>query len=218
MRPTSSIGSCAVAAVACCALAAGPASAALPEFIPGAGVHFVAKSGKTILETVSKNKLTCHADNGEGEIVAPKTLTVKLVLTGCQNKKVPCNTVGRGAGEVVLSADGTLGYVVNPEVKEVGLDLATPTGAPLMEFVCGPALRGFVSGSVIGKITPVNTFVKPPKHFTLLFKQAGGHEAITHLFGEPVDVPFTSFGGPSEESGLASKDMLGFAAPVDIAA
>jgi hypothetical protein len=168
--------------------------------------------------TVTKKRLTCLADTGSGEIVGPKTVTIVLVFTGCQDKKVPCNSPGKGAGEVVLNAIGTLGYIVNPEIKEVGLDLSSPTGAPLIEFQCGPAIRGIVTGSVIGQITPVNKFVKPPMRFLVKFKQLGGKQTITHLFGEPIDVPFTSFGGPPEESGLASTESIGFAVPVQIVA
>jgi hypothetical protein len=218
MRRGRSIGLCMAAALAGCAVAAGSASAALPEFVPGAAVPFTTKSGKTVLMTVGKAKLTCLADTGNGEIVGPKTATVKLIFTGCETKTIPCNTPALGAGEVALTATGTLGYTVNPEVKEVGLDLSNPTGGPMMEFQCGAALRGIVVGSVIGRLTPVNKFVKPPGHFLLVFKQAGGKQAITHLFGEPIDVPMTSFGGPFEESGLASAESISFPIPVKVAA
>jgi hypothetical protein len=73
-----------------------------------------------------------------------------------------------------------------------------PTGAPIAEYVCGPALHGVVDGSVIGKLTPVNVLLAPPKAFALKFVQKKGKQAITHLFGEPLDILATAFGGPSE--------------------
>jgi hypothetical protein len=212
------IGLCVAAAAVSCAVAAGPASAALPEFIPGAGVPFTVKSGKTILETVGKQKLTCLADTGAGEIIGPKNVTVVFVFSGCEHKKVMCNTPGVGPGEVVLQASGLLGYLVNPGIKTVGIDLSNPTGAPLMQFSCGAALRGFVVGSVIGQLTPVNKLVKPPASFSLKFSEAGGKQKITKLFAEPVDVPMTSYGGPLEESGLASTESISFKIPVKVVA
>jgi hypothetical protein len=218
VRRTRRIGLCLLATVAGCAVAAGSASAALPEFVPGAGPSFSVKSGKMVLKTVGKQQINCLADTGSGTLVGPKTVTISIVFSSCEHLKVPCNTVGMAPGEIALAADGTLGYLVNPEVKEVGLDLATPTGAPLMEFQCGAALRGFVDGSVIGKITPVNKVVPAAMHFTLKFAQVAGKQTFNHLFGEPIDVPFTSFGGPAEESGLGSVDALKFTAALMIAA
>ena len=110
----------------------------------------------------------------------------------------------------------TLGYINEPK-KEVGVDLSTATGGPLMEFMCGP-LKTVVDGSVIGKITPVNKLVKPPAHYTLRFAQSAGKQKPTKFESGPTDVLSTSFGGPFAESGLSSTDSISFAVPTMIAA
>ena len=81
----------------------------------------------------------------------------------------------------------TLGYI-NRVTKEVGVDLSSPTGAPITTFICGN-ITGSVIGSVIGLITPTNKVLNPPKHFTLKFTQKKGKQTITNLAGEPIDVP-----------------------------
>ena len=76
-----------------------------------------------------------------------------------------------------------------------------------------------VTGSVIEKITPVNKLVKPPAGFNLKFTQAKGKQKPPKFELGPVDVLETSInGGPIEESGLMSTDLLTFAAPLEIKA
>ncbi len=219
MRHLKRVAPCA-AAVGAIALWATPALGALPAFNPAAPIPFTSSSGASTLETVSKVKVKCKADTNKGEITGPNSVSVVVSFTGCEAKGgIMCNSPNGVAGEIVTTTlSGTLGYLVNPEIKEVGLDLSSPAGAVLAEFTCGAALRAIVTGSVIGQITPVNKLLLPPKHFMLKFKQKKGKQAITHLFGGPIDVLMTSFGGPFEESGLNSSDNVSFAAPVEIKA
>ena len=219
MRRTTTLGLCWMAALALGATVTASASAALPEFGGPFPVPFTSKSGVTTLETVKKAVIRCAADTGVGEVSGPKTGSVKITFTGCElvTLGLPCNTVGVPPGEIVTaSLLMTLGYINEPK-KEVGVDLSTATGAPVMEFVCGP-LRTLVDGSVIGKITPVNKPVAPPGHFTLKFTQALGKQKPTHFEAGPIDVLSTSFGGPFAESGLGSTDSLSFPVPMLIAA
>jgi len=218
MRHLKRVAPC-LAVIGVFGLAATPALAGLPEFSPPGGIPFTSTSGKSTLETVSKIKVTCKADTNHGELTGPKSLIITVTFTGCESKLILCNSPNGLPGEIITPVlSGTIGYLVNPEVKEVGVDLFSPTGAPVAEFLCGAALRAVVSGSVIGKITPVNKLLVPPKHFTLTFKQKKGKQAITHLFAEPMDVLMASFGGPPEEAGLASTDQLSFVAPVEVKA
>jgi hypothetical protein len=212
------LGLCCIAVLALCATVTASASAALPEFLPSP-MPFTAKSGATTLETVSKAKITCISDTATGEVTGPKTGTVTIKLSGCElvTLGLACNTVGAPPGEITtVSLLMTLGYINGPK-KEVGLDLSTATGGPLLEFVCGP-LKVIVEGSAIGKVTPVNKLIKPPGHFTLKFAQSTGKQKPTHFESGPIDVLSTSFGGPFLESGLASTDTLAFPAPLMIAA
>jgi hypothetical protein len=213
------VGLVALALLAIGACSAASASAALPEFAPFPA-PFTAKSGATTLETVKGAQITCVADSGGGEVTGPKTGSIKLVFTGCElvTLALPCNTPGVPPGEIITpSLLMTLDYISIEPKKEVGIDLSTATGGPLMEFMCG-ALKVTVAGSVIGKITPINKVVKPPAHFVLKFAQAAGKQKPMKFAGGPIDVPMTSFGGPFVESGLASSETLAFPIAMVIAA
>ena len=219
MTRVRTLGLCCIAMLALGAGATASASAAFPEFTGPFPTPFTSKSGITTLETVKKAVITCKADKGSGEVTGPKTGTMTITFTGCEfvTIGVVCNTTGVPPGEIVTAPlVMTLGYINGPK-KEVGIDLATATGGPLMEFSCG-GLRVLVDGSVIGKITPVNKVVAPPSHFALRFTQAGGKQKPTKFEAGPTDVLSTSFGGPFAESGLSSPEEVAFAVPTMIAA
>jgi hypothetical protein len=218
MKRARTAGVC-IAVFAASATWVASAAAALPEFSGPFPAPFTAKSGVTILETVSKAEIKCTADKGSGEVTGPKTGSVTLTLSGCElvTLGLPCNTAGVPPGEIVTtSLLATLGYI-NEVKKEAGLDLSTATGGPLIDALCGP-VKTTIVGSVIGKITPVNKLLKPPAHFSLKFAQSAGKQKPTKFEGGPPDVLFTSFGGPSFESGLASTDTIAFPIPMLIAA
>jgi hypothetical protein len=218
MKRITITGLCLAAMTLTSAVATTTASAALPEFSGPFSKTFTSTSGKTLLETVGKAKLVCGADTNLGEITGPQTGVVKIKFTKCAVKSIPCNTPGLPAGEIATTILAIkLGYI-NKAKKEVGMDLLSATGAPVMEFMCGSALRGLVIGSVIGRVTPINKPVVPPKTFLLKFTQALGVQKPVKLEGQPKDVLETSFGGPFEESGLASTDSLLFGEPVVLAA
>lgn len=111
---------------------------------------------------------------------------------------------------------GTLGYI-NREKREVGIDFARD-GGPIAEFICGK-LVVVVEGSVIGNISPVNKLLKPPSHFVLQFVQKGGETEVHQTRRWTADVLQTSLnGGPFEQPGLSSTDLIMFVAPVEIKA
>jgi hypothetical protein len=219
MTRVRTLGFCCIAMLALGAGVTASASAALPEFTGPFPTPFTSKSGVTTLETVKKAVITCKADKGSGEVTGPKTGNMRITFTGCEfvTIGVVCNSTGVPPGEIVTAPlVMTLGYINGPK-KEVGIDLSTATGGPLMEFSCG-GLRVLVDGSVIGKITPVNKVVAPPSHFALRFTQAGGKQKPTKFEAGPTDVLSTSFGGPFAESGLSSPEEVAFAVPTMIAA
>jgi hypothetical protein len=87
-----------------------------------------------------------------------------------------------------------------------------------MQYACGPALRGVVIGSVIGRLTPINKLVIPSATFKLVFMQSLGNQKYPKLEGGPVDILETSYGGPFETTGLSSADSLLFGEPVTLSA
>jgi hypothetical protein len=139
-----------------------------------------------------------------------------VTFTGCANAGASCQN-GAVAGQIVTERlAATLGYL-NRRHTAVGLDLSTPPGTPLASFFCGEDLRVEVFGSVIGRIKPIDVLVEPKAHATLRFAQHEGHQAITRLVSGPRDVPMTSvLGGPLQESGLSTTDLLVFASPIEI--
>jgi len=197
--------------MACATGAAGAsaASAAPPEFVPGSphGLESVLK--KTKFETVAKVLVTCKHGGNAGALTGPKTVTVTIHFTECSSGRIPCMSLGANPGEIVTSElDGTLGYI-RAAKKMVGLDLSAAV-PPFMTFSCGAALSFVVDGSVIGRITPVNTPLLGGQPI-LKFMQKAGKQKTPSFEGEPIDVLDASInGGAFEEAGLATTDDLFF--------
>ncbi len=222
MRPTSSFAGALGVAAALLAIAASSASAALPEFTPPFPKNMSATSGASTLETVGGMKIECAADTAGGAVTAPQSGTISLTFTGCElvlaSGKVPCTTPGTPPETIVTPPlPAQLGYMSHTPTKAV-VGLQIGSGEVIFaEFDCINKVT--VRGSIIGKITPINKLVKPlPKHFTLAFKQAKGVQKPKQFEGGPPTFFATSFGGPYEESGLTSKELLGFSEPVMIIA
>ncbi len=217
MKHLTRLSSCVVVALALGAATASAANASLPEFAGPTPLSFTSKLKAITLESVGGLKVTCTSGANSGQVTGPKALTVRMKFAGCLLNGLPCSSTPT-AGEIESSVlTGMLGYI-NAAKKQVGLDLASP-GTPLLAFTCGEDLRVTVTGSVIGKLKPIDRPLLPPKHFTLKFSQAKGKQKPTKLEGGPTDVLATSLmGGPAEESGLAATDTLAFAGPLEIRA
>jgi hypothetical protein len=202
--------------VSVCGVGATTASAALPEFVPvPAGFESLLKATK--LETVGKTKVTCKKGGDAGKGIGPKELDVTLFLQECKIPGALCTSAGAVPGEIVTpTLLGTLGYI-HKVPKAVGLDLTSPSG-PIMQFMCG-ATPFVVTGSVIGKIGPLNKPLPPGTPFKLVFAQKEGKQKYPNFEGEPPDVLLTSIGGgPLEESGLSGVDEIFFVGTIAIQA
>src|ERR1700694_3391706 len=188
MKRVRSLGLCLVASVAVSATTAASASAALPEFTGPFSKPFTSTIKASSFETVGGVKLQCKAGTDTGEIVGPQNGSMKMVFTGCQLKKVPCNTPGAAAGVIATNLlTMKINYISKPK-KQVGVDLLEPGGGPFMTYGCGPTLRGVVVGSVIGRIGPINKLVTPSATFPLSFMQTAGIQKVTKLEGQPPDI------------------------------
>jgi len=192
------------------------ASAALPEFGPPAGAFTITSKAATF-ETVGKVKVKCVADTGKGEITGPKSVSIKIVFTGCTTSAiagVKCQTPGSAPGEIsTFGLIGELGYIELEPLKEVGLALSDPAAGIVTEFTCGPTVE-ILTGSVIAKVTPLN---KPSKTITLKFVQKKGLQVPFNLFGEPPP-PDILMNTHPEPVGLASGEPMKFAAPIVVIA
>ncbi len=203
-----------IAATAAIALSSGSAMAALPELAAPPGMPFTAVSKAALLQTATKVKIKCTADTAKGEVLGPKLVTMTLSFTGCTSTEVPgvlCNSPNGVPGEIATFAlIGQLGYIKAVPPVEVGMDLSDPAAALIATVICGPSVDT-ITGSVIGRVTPLN---KPTKKLALKFSQKLGVQNPTHLLGEPVDILQSSFGGPLIPTGLAGTEPLLFPAPV----
>jgi hypothetical protein len=211
------MGLCLAAALSAGALAATSASA-LPEFSSPFSKTFTAKSAGSLFETVSGKKTKCTADTVTGEVTGPQSGTINFVFTGCAFAKTPCNTPGAAPGVIATGPlEWRIGYI-NKANKEVGMDIFEPFGGPFASYGCGSATFVKVTGSVIGRLTPINKKVIPAKVFKLKFKQTTGKQEVPALEASPIDILESSFGGPPEATGLKSTEAILFGEPVLLSA
>lgn len=173
------------------------ASAAKPELLEKNGKELVQKgfklSGKKVtFEVVSTNKkiVKCAAYTAMGTVTGVKAIEIKsgpaagITFTGCKFENVECTTAGQAAGTVVTSVlVGELEYIKEGGLtKEVGLSLEPKGKISFASFACGCLIEQFTIGegagkggdSVIGLITPIEAFVKPPAEFKVAFSQMNG--------------------------------------------
>jgi hypothetical protein len=208
MRHLGRLAVCVLVAVAACGIGTATASAALPEFVPvPAGFESLLKATK--LETVGKTKVTCNKGGDAGNGLGAKELEIRLFLQECKIPGALCTSAGAVPGEIATpTLLATLGYI-HKVPKAVGLDLTSPSG-PIMQFMCG-VTPFVVTGSVIGKIGPLNKPLPPGTPFKLVFAQKEGKQKYPNFEGQPPDVLMTSIGGgPLTESGLAGTDEIFF--------
>jgi hypothetical protein len=192
------------------------ASASLPEFSGPFPKAFKTKTGAITIETVNKVKARCKAGTGEGEVTGPTSGKLTARFTGCEVLNFLCTSKGAAPGEIVANPlSVTLGYI-NSAKKEVGLAEEAATSGPLAEAMCGP-VHVVETGSLIGRITPLNRKVLAGRPVKVKFAQAKGKQKPTKLEGGPIDVLMISTsGGAPEEAGVAAKAELTFAETVEI--
>jgi hypothetical protein len=210
------IGLALVAVFAFAAVATATASAVEPEWVyTGTEKGFTGKqAGSGTLETKSGLKVTCTGGSSSGAIgnTGTKTVTEATIkFTGCEHEAKKCQT-GAVEGEIeTKKVSGELGYVSKATTPhEVGILLKPKEGTVFVVFKCGIFEKEEVTGSIIGKITPVGKKVKTTEHFTLSYTQTKGVQAVKKFEGivEEHFLKASLDGFPSEESGLQSTQEL----------
>ncbi|MCW3027566.1 MAG: hypothetical protein JWN81_777, partial [Solirubrobacterales bacterium] len=125
-----------------------------------------------------------------------KIVKVTVTFTGCVLSGKKCNSAGAAVGEIKTNElEGQIGYIEPKANQEVGQDLwpSSRTAAEkekhefskerlFAEFACEGSTGNKVWGSVIGKLTPVNTLSKT---MTLTYAKGtnAGEQAIKKLEG-----------------------------------
>jgi hypothetical protein len=146
-----------MATLALTAVASASASAALPEFVHGAGEAFpipieLKSNGETpaLFESVAFRFGECKGVSIKGEITGAKTVPLTLELEHCRSGiEEGCHTVG--SQNEVFSGNGSLVYI-KKATKQVGVVLKLTEG----HMLCGTQeLR--TQGALVIPITPINT-------------------------------------------------------------
>jgi hypothetical protein len=188
---------------------------------PGAKPAFTASSGATTLETTGgAPKLSCSKAGASGSYTGAKTATATIVLSGCKlaTTKVPCQSSGAAAGEIVTSPlAGSLGFVKDAfeggqlQVS-VGLDFKhSPT---LLTAECEGGVKLSVAGSVIA---PFRTIEKMTSSNGLAFSASAGKQVPEAFEEGATDTLSTAFGSQAaQESALRSKLALASEEPIEV--
>ena len=185
LRGIKIIGLSLVAMLALAAFAAASASASQPSAELESGtfpVSFTGSGGEGTLEVLPTptRTVTCTSNSSKGNIASATTVNkVNVIFKGCTSTgpfgiKVNCSTSGAATGEIIsTSLKGSLFYLTAGS-NAAGTDLEPESGTEFAKFTCGGLETLTVTGSVVGKLTPVNGPFSTS--FTLTFSQKEGHQ------------------------------------------
>ena len=199
-----------LALTALAAVTASTATAALPEFLPASG-FFHSSSGAGTLEEGGQPAIECTKDTDSGSITGAKTATVSIDFTGCSALFIAgANSLGDKSGTILTGGTGTLCYL-NASKKEVGIAIKIAT---LHIEVAGKLL--IVTGTVIGKVEPVNSKSKTGK---IVLKQSKGKQEFTKCEGGATENLSTAENeGTGKESGEQTTDEESFVNETEVMA
>jgi hypothetical protein len=164
---------------------AGEGKTAKFELVEGVGkkATFKGKGGAATLHTPAVGgEVKCGGfkDSGTNSSATTESKVVSI-FTKCTSLGKNCVSPGAKKGEIKTNnLKGVLGYI-NKGSKKVGVALSAESGSILAEFNC-EGLEIVTTGSVIGEVTPVNSFSKSQ---TDTFSVNGeGLQSVTAFEGE----------------------------------
>jgi hypothetical protein len=190
---------------------------------PGANASFTTTSGTVALEGVGGAKVSCKKSTGSGTYTGAKSLTASLKLTGCTlaSSKAACQSSGAPAGEIDTSSlAGQLGFIEDRSgpsdelLVSVGVDLSQkPT---LITAQCAGVSEALsVSGSAIGAIGKLNAMSGSQ---TLTYSQSSGKQSPEAFEEAAKDTLSATLGSGAEQAGLATKQTVKNAEPLEVKA
>jgi hypothetical protein len=170
MKQIKMLGAAIIAVVALSAVASATASAALPEFTPGAAkTTFTGTSGAGTLQAAG-GTIECESDTVKGELTGTtkKTGTATITFKGCAAFTIfgAKSLDAKNAGEIITNVNLELCYI-NKAKKEVGI--LTEVAKTVHVEVAGKLIE--ILGDAVGAITPVNTSTTK---FKIVYKQKSG--------------------------------------------
>jgi hypothetical protein len=157
MRKLHLVGMLCLLALSTAAFAASSASAALPEALGNvAGNTFTFTSGAgELVDLTTGLAIKCKKDSGSGTVTNSKELTSTVDFDECTIGGLAAVSLGDKSGLILVSLTGKLCYT-EPTKKEVGILFTLPAGGLHLEVPSlGELLQ--ITGSVVGKMTPVNS-------------------------------------------------------------
>jgi hypothetical protein len=206
MRKLTIIGATITTLVALSAIASTMATAALPEFNK-TKIKFTSFSGPGALDESGGQAIECASDTDAGEITGPKTVTLTVDFRKCKiDGLIGAHSLGDAENTILTAATGTLCYL-NEAKKEVGL-VITPTGMLHLEAPAAAALA-LVKGTLIGRLTPVNTTTLRSE---LILKQTAGAQELLKCEGLAGETHLSTAENEGEfkPSGEETTDAIGY--------
>jgi hypothetical protein len=178
------------------------------EWEPGPGPNpgFTSTAEASVLETVGKTTMRCHAGTAKGEFTGPRTDIATITFTGCELGSASCQTPGAREGEVTTNQlEGGIGYISGGGTIKpvVGMRLAPAAGSEFASAECSGVVVT-VAGSVIGTVSgAINRMTLAT---WLKFKASRGKQIPEQLEGAAPSVLRATAGTESEQAGLTTSE------------
>ena len=141
------------------------------------------------LETVGGTKITCTNESNTGAEYTGLKTVAKIVafFTGCETSKIPCNSAGKGSGEITTnSLSGLLGTeklgTTPPINNKLEVQLKAEAGGALAKFTCST-----INVEVIGCVAHPVSSGKMLLTATEKFTASKGEQKPDKFLGGPVD-------------------------------
>ena len=102
--------------------------------------------------------LVCASSTGKGKLTGPKSLSEKIVYSGCENgAAVKCQS-GKTPGEIKSGKlVGTLVYALKGSALVPAVEIAPASGTTVFKYSCGTKAKAVVSGQILGAVGPVES-------------------------------------------------------------
>jgi hypothetical protein len=194
-----------LAVLAVSAIASATATAAAPEFLPGAaGTQFTGKSGAGTLSSPS-GSIECTGDTTTGELTGAtkKQGLVSIDFTGCKAfGLINAHSLGDSGSTILAHAELELCFIKSTSPLEVGvltlvLPLHIEVGTELLE----------VTGDAVGKITPLNTSTKV---YSIAYKETNTKQEPAGCEGQTESLKTSKNEGTAVNSGEQTTEETTF--------
>jgi hypothetical protein len=202
MRLLKMVSAAFIATGALVAVAASTATATELGILPGAGNTFTGESKTGTLETLVGSKIECKTDTTSGKLISDTHGEATVAFKGCKAIGFAANGLGEPKEQIITPVLLLTCYIKKAAPIEIGILVALDNALHIEVPSLATLLS--VTGSAVGKITPVNGGSKKGP-YTLKFKQAGGDQS-EQCEGETESFKTSKNEGTAESSGEATTE------------